>query len=444
MTEQTVFTSETAMGLTCYLTPHPGIGGRIKQLIEDFIVQEITPDGIILPINAEQGIEENNQSGEYTVYYLQKYDWDTHRLIRILSRRLKTSRKRFSFAGTKDRRALTIQRMSAWKIPPERLLKVRIKDVKILNPTYAEKPVKLGDLWGNKFTLIIRNIKESKEQIAKAIAQFLETVQGIGGLLNFFGHQRFGTLRQITHLIGKSFILGNFKKAAAIFLTTTSPLESKEVTIARMELAETENYKNALKRFPKSYTPELAMMNHLVKHPNDFINAFRKISKGLRLLFVHAVQSYIFNKFLSLRVEKRLSLKPIDGDIEQTVNGSVRLFKENQDEAGSTLVAPLIGYKLPLFPAGIIGELLDEILEEEEIEPSQFQSKSYPEASSKGGYRPVIMPIKDFQALNINDDPLNDGKKMLSTTFSLPRGSYATILLRELMKTDLVTPMYSD
>ena len=68
--------------------------------------------------------------------------------------------------------------------------------------------------------------------------------------------------------------------------------------------------------------------------------------------------------------------------------------------------------------------------------------KSYPEASSKGGYRPVIMPIKDFQTLEINDDPLNESKKMLKVTFSLGKGSYATILLRELMKTDLVTPIY--
>jgi tRNA pseudouridine13 synthase len=195
--ELTEFTSEIATGLMYYVTPQPGIGGRIKQLVEDFVVREITPEGIVLPIQALKGIEQDNQNGDYTsavgdgimpapytVFYLQKYDWDNHRLIRILSRRLKTSRKRFSFAGTKDRRALTIQRMSAWKIPPERLLWLRIKDVKILNPVYANKPVKLGDLWGNNFTVIIRDIRESKIEIEieQAIARFQEVVQKINVL----------------------------------------------------------------------------------------------------------------------------------------------------------------------------------------------------------------------------------------------------------------------
>jgi len=426
--ELTEFTSEIATGLMYYVTPQPGIGGRIKQLVEDFIVREITPEGILLPINTLKEIEQDNQNGDYTsavgdrimpapytIFYLQKYDWDNHRLIRILSRRLKTSRKRFSFAGTKDRRALTIQRMSAWKIPPERLLWLRIKDVKILKPVYANKPVKLGDLWGNNFTVIIRDIRKSKIEIEQAIARFQDVVQKMGGLPNFFGHQRFGTLRPITHLVGKAFIQGNFKKAAEIYLTTTSPLESKEAILARTELNETKDYRNALKNFPKGYKPELAMMNHLVKHPNDFINAFRKISKGLRLMFIHAFQSYIFNKFLSLRIEKN-----------------------------ATFVAPLIGYELSLFPAGIVGDLFNEILEEEEIQPSMFRIKSYPEASSKGGYRPVVMPIKDFQVLEINGDHLNDDRNMVKITFSLGKGSYATVLLRELMKTDLVTPIYED
>ncbi|MFX1465713.1 MAG: tRNA pseudouridine(13) synthase TruD [Promethearchaeota archaeon] len=444
MPELTEITSERAIGLLYYVTPQPGIGGRIKQLVEDFIVQEITPEGIILPINAQQKKENNNQNGEYTIFYLQKHDWDNHRLIRILSRRLKTSRKRFSLAGTKDRRAVTVQRMSAWKIPAEQLLKLRIKDVKILNPVYANKPVKLGDLWGNNFTIIIRDIRESKMKIEQAVAQFQEVFKMIGGLPNFFGHQRFGTLRPITHLVGKAFIQGNFKKAAEIYLTKSSPLESKEAILARRELNETKNYKNALKNFPKGYKPELAMMNHLVKHPNDFINAFRRISKGLRLMFIHAFQSYIFNKFLSLRIEKGLSLKPIEGDIVQTANGSVDLFKENQDGMNTTLVAPLIGYELSLFPAGIVGNLFNEILAEEEIQPSMFRIKSYPEASSKGGYRPVVMPIQDFKVLEINEDQLNDDRNMSKIIFSLGKGSYATVLLRELMKTDMVSPIYGD
>jgi len=442
--ELTEFKSEIATGMMYYVTPQHGIGGRIKQLVEDFVVREITPEGISLPINAQPGIENDKQNGEYTIFYLQKYDWDNHRLIRILSRHLKTSRKRFSFAGTKDRRALTIQRMSAWKIPPERLLGLRIKDVKIFKPVYANKPVKLGDLWGNNFTVTIRDIRESRIEIEEAIARFQEAVKNTGGLPNFFGHQRFGTLRPITHLVGKAFIQGNFKKAAEIYLTTASPLESKEAILARMELNETKNCRNALKKFPKGYKPELAMMNHLVKHPNDFINAFRKISKGLRLMFIHAFQSYIFNKFLSLRIEKGLSLKPIAGDIVQTVTGSVNLFKENQDDTKAIFVAPLIGYELSLFPAGNVGDLFNEILTEEEIQPSMFRIKSYPEASSKGGYRPVVMPIQDFQVLEINKDHLNDDRNMVKITFSLGKGSYATVLLRELMKTDLVTPIYRD
>ena len=391
---------EQNLGISVYFSKTQGIGGKIKKIPEDFIVEEIMPNGKILKIENSNEEENEKNNYEYVHFTLKKYNWDTIRAIKEISKRLRVSRKRFGFAGTKDRRALTTQRISLWNVPIENLNKVRIKDIEIRDAKYEKERINLGHLWGNRFTITLREISLNKEEIKRRINNTLKELNS--KIPGFFGLQRFGIQRPITHLVGKEILKRNFKEAVMIYLSRTFPEESEEARKARKFLAETEDFREALKIFPKYLGYEKSMLNFLIKHPNDMIGALRKLPKKLRWLFIHAYQAYIFNKSLSIHLTENKKVEKL----------------------------PLVGYESKL------DEITEKILEEEGIRKEDFLIKEMPEMSSKGEYRRSFFKFKNFKVISIENEnnSKNNKNKKVSLQFSLPKGTYATILLREFMK----------
>ncbi|MBU2617449.1 MAG: tRNA pseudouridine(13) synthase TruD, partial [Euryarchaeota archaeon] len=109
---------EQKIGMELYLTKTPGVGGEIRQLIDDFYVEEFS------------NIKESKE-GRYLIFELTKRDWDTHHVIRDLSRSLGISQKRFGWAGTKDKRALTKQKISIWDVSEEALENINLPRVEL-------------------------------------------------------------------------------------------------------------------------------------------------------------------------------------------------------------------------------------------------------------------------------------------------------------------------
>jgi tRNA pseudouridine13 synthase len=394
---------EQNLGLGTYVSKNDGISGKIKVIPEDFLVEEITPEGEVLELNKEEKTEIANiqEAKEYIHFTLKKYNWDTIRAIKEISKRLRVSRKRFGFAGTKDKRAITLQRVSLWNKKIEDLMKVKIKDIEIKNPTYEKERINLGNLWGNRFTITIRDISSgSKKEIKKGIDSTLKELNS--KIPAFFGIQRFGIQRPITHLVGKEILKRNFKKALMLYLSKDFSDENEEAREARKFLSKTENFREALKKFPKHLGYENAMLNHLAQVPTDYIGALRRLPKKLRWLFIHAYQAYIFNKALSTYIRE----------------GKTRVEK-----------LPLVGYETKE-----LDEVTQKILKEEGISPEDFKIKEMPEMSSKGESRKTFFEIKDFKIISIEDDDLHEKKKKAIIQFSLPKGSYATVLLREFIK----------
>ena len=125
---------EKQIGINLYSTDTDGLGGQLRQEVEDFIVKEIT--------NREEG-----QEGKYLILELVKRDWDTHHFTRTLAKILKISQKRISVAGTKDKRALTTQKISIFDIDASEIEKIHLKDIELKVLGRSRKPVELGDLW---------------------------------------------------------------------------------------------------------------------------------------------------------------------------------------------------------------------------------------------------------------------------------------------------------
>ncbi len=421
------------LGIWYYATRTEGIGGIIKQIPADFVVREVT------------GREEKD-TGEFLIIELKKENWDTNSVIRELSRRLGISRNRIGFAGTKDKSAVTVQKISIRGINAEDLKRVRLADVRMRILGRANKPVSLGDLHGNEFEIVIRGLNGSENEILTRIDSISKEMDG--GVPNFFGVQRFGASRPVTHLVGEHLVRGDIKAAVMTYLAYISPDESEAVRRAR-ELCREGDFKECLKRMPLRY--ERAMLNELVKvkDPDEasYVAALRALPQNLQKLFIHAYQAYLFNIVLSKRMAKQMPLnEAMAGDVVCYRNqsgfadpGRIERVTEDKVDAINRLIrhgrafvtAPIFGFATEL-GTGKEGDIEHEVLDEAGISLSDFRS-IVPGMSSRGTRRPMVVPVH-VKFGELAQDELNPGCKRVKLRFFLPKGSYATVVLREYMK----------
>nr|QNO56540.1 putative tRNA pseudouridine synthase D [Methanosarcinales archaeon ANME-1 ERB7] len=422
---------EKRIGIWFYSTNSEGIGGTIKTIPADFNVREITN-------------REEQEDGKYLIAELTKDNWDTHGVIREIAHRLRVSRNRIGFAGTKDKFAVTKQKISIWSTEENELARVNIADVSLDVIGRSNKAVSLGDLYGNEFEIVIRGVEGRYEVVKDKIDAITNEIGNNGGIANFFGVQRFGITRPITHVVGRHLINGDINGAVMSYISDIFPGESEAAKQARM-LCKSGKLKESLKIMPLRY--ERAMLNALIKKDGDSLSAFHSLPKNLQKLFVHAYQSYLFNIILSQRMKQNLPFNvAIAGDVvcfhnefgfpdpdkvekvtANKIEGMNRLLKRGR----AFVTVPIFGYETE-FADGVVGAIERKVLEEEAIERDNFYIEKMPELSSKGTSRPVLLPVES--KAEISDDELNPGQLKAKLNFFLPKGTYATVLLREYMK----------
>ncbi|HEX7628396.1 MAG TPA: tRNA pseudouridine(13) synthase TruD [Candidatus Methanoperedens sp.] len=425
-------TTDITIGIGLYYSRTPGIGGVIRQEIEDFQVEELT-----------NRVETTN--GQYLIAELTKTNWDIHHLVRDLARILRISQTRFGWAGTKDKRAITKQKISIWDVTEEELARIHLKDIEFKPIGRSNKKVSLGDLWGNRFKITIRNIDTSYEDTLQRVTSITHEIEK--GVPNFFGVQRFGENRPVTHVVGEAILRGDIKEAALTYIAKAYPQENEGIRKARQFVSDTGDFKEGVKIYPLHLQFERAMMSHLIAHPEDHVGAFRALSPKLMAMFLHAYQSYIFNLVLSRRIETGMSIhEAYEGDIvcfknEMGLPDTSRLQKVTADNLDGInnlinrgrafVTAPLVGYETQ-FAEGKAGEIERAIVAELNIDVEGFKVPAIPELASKGLRREIIVPFKP--EFSVGEDEKNAGKTKVVLEFSLQKGSYATTVLREYMK----------
>ena len=430
------------IGMHVYLTRTRGIGGKIRKRLEDFVVEEILSNGLIATVHPET--REICGEGSHLLCTLVKKGWDTLLIIKEIAKQLGVNPKIVKYAGLKDAKAVTAQHISIRGIKPQQILKINIKNARITPIAWVKTPISSQVLLGNRFTITIREIGLARGEVAERITQIMDEIGGYGGMANFFSYQRFGAFRPITHLVGKQIVKGNYEKAVKILLAYVSPHESEKARKAREFLSETWDYSRALRLMPKSLYYERVALKWLARHPNDYYGCLKRLPTKLLRLFVHAYQAYLFNTFLSQRLaQMKEPHRPRPGDYvalldqkglpyKNLVAGEENLKEvEKLVERGRACLAlPLIGAKQKT-SGGEQGEIESEILKKEEVTPIDFKLAGLPEARSSGGLRPAFTPIKDFQIMSICQE---NGTTKATMQFTLIKGSYATTLLREIMK----------
>ena len=412
---------EKEMGIDVYASKSPGIGGIIRSSPEDFVVQEILLDGSKAHVKPE-GTSIPQGRGRYLVCTLVKRRWDTLLAVKAVTKQLGLERERISFAGMKDANALTAQHISISRIMPEQILPVKIKGVTLYPLKFSNEKITSLLLAGNAFKIVIKEIALSPAEIEERMGKISRELEHFGGVPNYFGHQRFGTRRAITHLVGKHIVKGDWETAALTFLAKPSEFEHPDSKLARDELWKTRDCTQAFLNFPYQLKHEKVMLAHLSKHPKDYVGAFHRLPKRLCQLFVNAYQSFLFNKFVSERIKKGMPLNRIE-------KGEYTLQAVKHD----CLALPIVGYKQSL-SHGNQGEIEEKILEEENITPEQFQISDMPRISAGGGLRRALLSIEDFTVTKPTKDSVNPAMHQIELGFTLNKGSYATVVLREFMK----------
>ena len=189
------------------------------------------------------------------------------------------------------------------------------------------------------------------------------------------------------------------------------------------------------------------MLTHLADNTEDFVGAFQRLPIKLQELFVQAHQSYLFNRFLSQRLVQGYSLNRAEaGDfvvgversglpltkISKIVTAETEAGVNEQIKAGRMRVAlPIVGVRQKL-SEGVMGKIEQKVLEQEKIKLEGMRVNPLSIVGGKGGLRTSTAPVRDFK-FQVSEDP--DGKGcQAELSFTLLRGCYATVLLRELMK----------
>ena len=422
---------ESDLGLELFYTQDvPGIGGKLRKTPDDFVVDEIS----VLP--------PPSPDGKFVIAKVWHRNWEMNRLVRRLSSNLKIGRSNVGFAGTKDGRSVATQLMS-FNAPIEQVNALSIPEVRISDAYTARRMLEIGDLIGNSFAIKVSDV-EGGTDIRRTCEGVRARLDALGGFPNYFGVQRFGSVRPITHLIGKDLVRGDFEGAVLRYVANPMEDEDSDANQARRLLQETRDFERALAEFPKKLTFERTMIGYLVDKPGDYLGALRTLPKNLLMMFVHAYQSYLFNKTLSERMRRGISLnQPIEGDMVLPLNklglpdhdNPILVTRDNHEKVtknareGKAFASGLLYGTESSFAEGVMGQIERTIVGNEAIGHMDFQIVGLREASSKGTRRELLAPHK-----NLNIELKDDGAVF---SFSLNKGCYATSLLREFMKSDM-------
>lgn len=374
---------------------------KVKETLEDFVVEEV--------------LTVTHKKDDCVVFTLEKINWSTMRIVKVLARMLGISQKRVGYAGLKDKRAITRQKMSISGVTVEQLetVKSRMPRIEIYDIEKGDR-IRLGSHRGNSFDILVRDAVLTSDTLEK-VSQ---------GFPNYFGVQRFGDVRPITHEVGRELIKGNLEKAALIFLA--KPHKKERHYAVRKELWETRDFEKAKREFPLSLRYELAMLNQIHRGAKE---AFKALPRRLNTLFVHAYQAHLFNEIVKTRCEQvpatvvepgDVVMNWIDGKKVVTIAGEHNL--ERIAKEGLCAAAPIVGYKTGV--KGRMKDITESVLVEEGIKREDFKMKEFPFFSSRGTYREILGKASEFSC-----EIENEGVRL---RFFLPKGQYATVFVEEL------------
>ncbi len=407
-----------------YLTVDlPGVGGEFKQSLEDFIVDEV-------PLYSP------SDKGEHTYFEVEKSDLSTIEAIERISHGLGVALRELGFAGLKDRKGITRQVFSVRLVPPERVLAIQSSQIKVLWARLHTNKLRVGHLRGNRFRIRIRNVEPDQRRIDAIAGVMLRD-----GIPNFYGPQRFG-VRGDSFRIGRALLKKDPELAVRRLLGHPAATERNPHVVEARSRFMAGDLPGALESFPRSYRQERQVLDYLIRSGGNYRGVLRFLAEPIKKLYYSAYQSFLFNRLLDSRLEATenrpgclwtgdLAWIHRNGAVFKVMDAGIEQPRADGFEISPS--GPVYGKKMPL-PEGRQADLEAKLLEDEGLRHATFHSLM-PGLHMEGGRRPLRVPLREFQMELVGND--------LLLSFFLPKGAYATTLLREIMKNDEVPPGYT-
>jgi tRNA pseudouridine13 synthase len=382
---------------------------KVKQRPEDFQVEELAR---ILPGDA----------GQFALYRLDKTGWTTPDALAAIRRRWNIDFRRMSYGGLKDRHATTSQFLTIFNGPKRNLSHERI------NLSYLGRrtvPFTASDITANRFTITLRSLND--DAIAKALS-CLEEVNLVG-IPNYFDDQRFGSVGEPAEFVAKEMVLGHFERA--LWLALAAPYEfdraetKKEKVILRSQWG---NWSLCKEKLPRGHARSL--VDYLIFHPNDFKGAVARLRPELQGLYLSAYQSYLWNRLLGDWLIQSFGRENL-GNIELKLGEvpvPLRIPKE-LNETWRSLALPLLSARLKPEIGTFWLPFAEKVLHQEGLTLKELKIKGLQKPFfSRGDRAACVCPTNLFHL--VEPDDLNQGRRKLTLKFDLPRGSYATMLIK--------------
>ncbi|GMF44759.1 unnamed protein product [Phytophthora fragariaefolia] len=317
-----------------------------------------------------------------------------------LSRWLHRPLSAFSYAGTKDKTAITYQHVVVSGVTPDQLLSINsaeealLAGIRVGDLKYVETPLALGGASGNRFSIIVRRISSESEtsSIQSTLEAALEKVKH-QGFANFFGFQRVGlpTSTVRAHHIGQKIIAGQWEDALRLILAVQTS-DSKDGATAKQLYLESHDVEASLKLMPFTMSIERQVLQGLKRFGSDaFQQAVLSVPFSRRVMYMHAYQSYLFNRMASLRL-RMYGNKVVEGDLIKFDGAMKAVTAEEADELNRTHKHPLGLVHLPLPGTSVI-----------------LPSNSIKEACVKVLFLKLVLSCLEANATKCVVLPLDDG-----------------------------------
>jgi len=391
---------------------------KIKVAAEDFLVRE------------KSDLEISSVPQSQMIFHLSKQDWDTFDLLDLLARSLKIPKHDISVAGIKDRHCRTEQLVS---IRCRQGLRASIADLPqednftLTFLGYSAAPITAKDIRGNHFTITIRDMIPRDLQRCLANAEIIAR----WGVPNYYDEQRFGSVRHGRRFMGKEIFRGKREKALRLYFEPSKFDNRKTRVLKSCVVANWGKWDRCLEEAFGEYR---RILTYLCEHKRAFHKALALIDRRFLVFVLNAYQSFLFNQILSgylrhLQEEYRVKLdhRPYSlGEFFFYGVLSEPLFEQLRSKS-----LPVPGWDSHIEDPAI-AEITARVLEREEIELRDLKVRQMSRIYINGVQRPVILLPEGFSVESVAEDELYKNKKKVTLQFFLPRGGYATLILKRL------------
>jgi tRNA pseudouridine13 synthase len=382
---------------------------KLKRQPEDFRVEELP-------------LVEGGDFGRFGFYRLTKRGVGTLEAIEAIRRRWNLSGRQISYGGLKDRHAVTIQYLTILD-GPDRGLKEGSLDLEPVGR--LTHPYGPNQFRGNRFTVVLRDMSAEKVRAATIALEELPR----DGLPNYFDDQRFGSVGYDGDFIGRAWLAGDHEKALRLAIAEPNPSdrpnEREEKTLLRESWG---NWVEAKAKLPRSHARSL--VTYLVDHPTDFRGAFARVRRELRSLYFSAFQSHLWNLELARLIER--TTRPEQREVVEFKVAKLPIHRGLDPEQAALLTAaqlPLPASRTPLPAEGPVRDAVLEVVGGFGFAWEDLRVKHLKDVFFSKGSRPALFFAQNLSHSTADDD-LYPGRKKIALGFELPKGAYATLVVK--------------